>query len=87
MVFDREDFWHDALARDKLMAENLIKTHDSKEVKTMAHLKGMLSKENPLIPNFIHLCQYNWIPVSNHNGMFMLRHKAAFISNHCPTVL
>jgi erythromycin esterase-like protein len=33
--FDSEDFWHDALARDKLMAENLIKTHNSKKGKTI----------------------------------------------------
>ena len=33
--FDREDFWHDALTRDKLMAENLIETHNSEGGKTI----------------------------------------------------
>ena len=39
------------------------------------------------IPNTIHFRQYNGFSLRNYNSMLVLRHKATFISNHCPTVI
>ncbi|MFD3002607.1 erythromycin esterase family protein [Pontibacter toksunensis] len=49
---DREDFWHDALTRDKYMAENLIEAHEARGDKTIVWAHNVHIAKDTTMANF-----------------------------------